>query len=491
MRGPEAGGGLVDGLLERDTAAGGETAQASAACGPRPQPALLESIPPSAAGALGECLAECLPFEPHHLQPLGRPTEAMRAAHAALRLLEDVGPSPQLAWSLINMAHIAALALAPACARYAARAKTLGIQFRDPAVVIRARGYASLTTVFCSDTGWDEYEAVWGEAAATPGLEEHGGILGVLIGMFSVVRGEFGRAERYLAEVAAFLDRRDLGTFRTLVAGLQALTALSRGDWSPAVLAAEQILTRPGLPPQHRIAPLITVALIRARRGEEAVWPLLDEALECATGSLLRLPVCAARAEAAWLAGDDEAVRRSVAEVLTVSGTAYAWLGGSLRRWAHLAGGRSGIDVIAVTPYECETSGDWCTAAREWVVRGCSYDAAVAQLGGDIDAAEAALSTFRRLGARTAARRAQQRLAHLSDRDPDRRRKDTSADPHGLTKRQRDVLELLAAGPSDAAIATALCISIKTANTHVCAIMAKLGVHNRTQAAAYAYQQLR
>ena len=67
--------------------------------------------------------------------------------------------------------------------------------------------------------------------------------------------------------------------------------------------------------------------------------------------------------------------------------------------------------------------------------------------------------------------------------------KTPSADPHGLTKRQRDVLELLAAGHSDTEIATALCISHKTANTHVCAIMAKLGVHNRTQAAAYAHQQ--
>lgn len=435
--------------------------------------------------------AEDLRWLSRLLQPLGRPEEAMRSAHASLLLLENLGPSPQLAWSLINMAHIAALALDPACARYAARAKALGDQFRDPAVVIRARGYTALTTVFCTDTGWDEFEAVWREAATTPGLEEHGGILGILIGMFAVVRGEFGRAERYLAEAAAFLDHCDLGMFQTLVAGLQALTGLARGDWMAAALAAEQILTRPGLTPQHRITPLITVALIRARRGEEPVWPLLDEALECATGSLLRLPVCAARAEAAWLAGDDEAARHAAAEILTVSGTAHAWLGGSLRRWAHLAGGRSGTDVIADTPYEREINGDWCAAAQEWALRGCPYDVAIAQLGGDIDAVEAALGVFRRLGARPAARRAQQRLAQLRGRDPDRRRKGTSADPNGLTKRQRDVLELLATGRSDAEIATALYISTKTANAHVCAVLAKLGVHNRTQAAAYAYQQPR
>lgn len=425
----------------------------------------------------------------HVLQLLGRPAEALAAAHESLRLLEDLGPSPQLAWSLINMAHIAALGLDPACARYAARAKALGAQLRDPAVTIHARGYLTLTTVFCSDTGWDEFEEVWREAAASPGIEEHSGILGILLGTFAVVRGEFGRAQRYLAEVAAYFDHRDLGMFEALVVGLQALTGLAGGDWTSAALAAEQILTQSELAPQHRIAPLITVALIRARRGEEPVWPLLDEALACATGSLLQLPVCAARAEAAWLADDDEEARRCAAEILTVPGPAYAWLGGSLLRWAHLAGGGSGVGVIAATPYEREINGDWRAAAQDWVLRGCPYDAAIAQLGGDADAVEAALGTFRQFGARCAARRAKQRLAQLRGRDPDRRRKDTSTDPHGLTKRQRDVLDLLAAGHSDAEIATALYISTKTANTHVCAIMAKLGVHNRTQAAAYAYQK--
>lgn len=55
------------------------------------------------------------------LLPLGRPAEAIQAAHASVRLLEDLGPSPQLARSLITLAHFAALGVDPACARYAAR----------------------------------------------------------------------------------------------------------------------------------------------------------------------------------------------------------------------------------------------------------------------------------------------------------------------------------------------------------------------------------
>ncbi len=201
-----------------------------------------------------------------------------------------------------------------------------------------------------------------------------------------------------------------------------------------------------------------------------------------------RGPVWAARAEAAWLAGDDDAARAEAnAGLALATAETDPWLIGHLQRWAHLAGDLT--PLIAgdlVTPYHLEVRGDWQAAAEAWSRLGCPYDAAIAQLGGDVKAVQAALDTFRELGARAAARRAQQRLAQLRGRNPDLRRKETSADPHGLTRRQRDVLELLAAGHSDPEIATSLFISPKTVNTHVCAIMAKLNVHNRTQAAAYA-----
>ena len=245
--------------------------------------------------------------------------------------------------------------------------------------------------------------------------------------------------------------------------------------------------------PSHRLLPLISAALIRARRGEQPVAELLDEALAAAEpDDLFRLgAVWAARAEAAFLAGDDDTARAEAQAGLAVAPEhADPWLVGHLQRWVYLTGDPAQpITGDPVTPYHLEIRGDWQAAVDAWSRLGCPYDAAIAALGGDIDAVQAALDTFRRLGARTAARRAQKRLAQLRGRHPDLRRKDTSADPHGLTQRERDVLELLAAGHSDAAIATALHISPKTANSHVCAIMAKLGVHKRTHAAAYAHHQ--
>ncbi len=426
------------------------------------------------------------------LQPLGRAGEAIEAAHTSLDLLERLGPSPQLAWSLINMAHICALALDPACAEYAARAHALGRELHDAAVDVRARGYTALTVVFSRGTGWDELEAVWHEALSTPGLEEHAAVLGVLIYWYAVLRCELDRAEGYLAEALRFCNDHDLGMFSSLLNSAATLATLHRGDWDVAAADAEQILTRPELSPQHRVLPLVTLTLLRARRGQSPAVPVVDEAVNgAAPGDVVHLGVVwVARAEVAWLAGDDE---RAVAEAragLSAAGEgADPWLVGSLRRWIHLSG--TAIDAAegdVRTPFDLEIGGQWEGAAQDWDDRGCAYDAALARLGGDVSAVKAALETFRELGAKTAARRAQQRLATLRVRAPRTRQADKLSDPHALTGRQRQVFDLLAAGLSNPEIAAELHISPKTVGHHVEAILAKLGVQNRTHAVAYALQ---
>jgi DNA-binding NarL/FixJ family response regulator len=84
---------------------------------------------------------------------------------------------------------------------------------------------------------------------------------------------------------------------------------------------------------------------------------------------------------------------------------------------------------------------------------------------------------------RVLARAPQQRLATLHP--PKSNRPSTLADPDGLTRREREVLELLAQGHIDADIAATLHISIKTVGAHVSSILTKLRVDNRTQAATH------
>jgi DNA-binding NarL/FixJ family response regulator len=58
-----------------------------------------------------------------------------------------------------------------------------------------------------------------------------------------------------------------------------------------------------------------------------------------------------------------------------------------------------------------------------------------------------------------------------------------------LTKRELQVLGLLAEGKSQAQIARALVISPKTVGTHIEHILSKLGVRSRAQAVAHAYRE--
>jgi DNA-binding CsgD family transcriptional regulator len=419
-------------------------------------------------------------------------TAAGEAGLASLRLLETLGPSLQLAWSLVNMAQVSAMSYDPRVTGYVDGAITLGTQLGDDAVVLRAHSYAALATVFRADIGWDRLEGTWREAMNNPALAEHAAIIGTIICWTAALHHDLERAQAYVAETTAFCAAHDMGTFQTVVNGAEALVELHRGDWARAAACAEDVLTRPELSPQHRNPPLVTLGLIRARRGQQPVTPLLDEAAAGAKpDDVFRLgAVWAARAEAAWLAGDDDTARTE-AQAGLAAATQHAdpWLVGHLRRWVHLAGGPTEtITGDPVTPYEMEINGDWQAAAEAWTRRGCPYDAAIAQLGGDIAAVGSALGTFRSLGARAATRRAQQRLATLRGRTRRSRGTDTLADPHGLTRRQREVLELLVDGRSSADIAACLHISPKTVDCHVGAVLAKLGVDNRAQAIAHAVQ---
>ncbi|MFZ0903452.1 MAG: AAA family ATPase, partial [Mycobacterium sp.] len=230
---------------------------------------------------LGDRLAEGdnLRWFSQMVYALGRVTEARQADLASLRLLEGLAPSAQLAWSLVHLAELCAFTYDPAGDGYAARAVTLATRLGEEVVVRRARGYAAMTTVFRTDAGWEDLEAVWRDAMAADAMVEYAGITGAIICRTAALHHDLDRADRYIAESTAFCGDRDLVAFQMFVAGDDAQVGLHRGDWSRAGAAAHDVLTRAGLSPLHRTMPLVTAALLRARRGEQPVAPLLDEAL--------------------------------------------------------------------------------------------------------------------------------------------------------------------------------------------------------------------
>lgn len=58
-----------------------------------------------------------------------------------------------------------------------------------------------------------------------------------------------------------------------------------------------------------------------------------------------------------------------------------------------------------------------------------------------------------------------------------------------LTDREREVLALVVSGKTNNQIADELLISVHTAKAHVCAILEKMGVSDRVQAAVKAVKQ--
>ena len=69
---------------------------------------------------------------------------------------------------------------------------------------------------------------------------------------------------------------------------------------------------------------------------------------------------------------------------------------------------------------------------------------------------------------------------------PSRHGPDSTTARHGLTARELDVLRLLGTGATNAEIGRRLYMSPKTASVHVSAIIRKLGVNGRVQAATVA-----
>jgi len=125
-------------------------------------------------------------------------------------------------------------------------------------------------------------------------------------------------------------------------------------------------------------------------------------------------------------------------------------------------------------------------AAQTWRELGAPYETARASVliasacraVGDEEGANmelrAARETFVRLGARPDVDRLDARLE----------RSGTVA--HRLSDRELEVLQLVVAGKTNAAIAAELFISERTVHRHVSNILSKLGVPSRTAAATYA-----
>lgn len=159
---------------------------------------------------------------------------------------------------------------------------------------------------------------------------------------------------------------------------------------------------------------------------------------------------------------------------------------GELAVWRWRAGLLVEPPAEAQELYRRQIAGESEYVAREWSEAGCSYAAALALAdSGDPAALRQALDQLHALGARPAAAIVTRQLRVLGERRLRRGpRTQTRENSAGLTARELEVLPLLAEGLRNAQIAERLVVSHKTVDHHVSAILRKLGVRTRGEAAA-------
>jgi len=323
------------------------------------------------------------------------------------------------------------------------------------------------------------------------GHEEHAARAYTNLSSIAVERMEYAAAEETLAAGIAYCVERDLESWTGYMRAWLARLCFERGEWDRAATEAEALLVRPDTPVVVRQPALVVLARVRVRRGDPGAAALLDEALDLAraTGELQRLaPVAAARAEAAWLAGEPERAAAEVRDAFELArACGDAWSRGELARWLARAGALGDERPVVAPPYAHELKGHMGRAAKAWQALGRPYEQAEALCEGGSDDAGAAFALFLALGARPAAERARARLRALGVRRiPRGPRPATRAHPAGLTARQMEVLALVARGLSNAEIGRRLCVSARTVEHHVAAILTRLSLASRREAAEHA-----
>jgi DNA-binding CsgD family transcriptional regulator len=421
-------------------------------------------------------------------------------ARLAVELLEPQPPGRELAMAYSNVAQLRMLAGDVEGTRaWGGRAVALAEQLGEAEIRAHALNNVGTAELVAGDTaGTAKLEASLA-LALDLGLEEHVARAYTNLGAGCLGLRAYDDAERHLDAGLAYCAEHDLDAWRLYMLGHSARCALDRGDWDAAADAAGAVLAHPGVAVPSRVAPLIVVGRLRARRGDPDPWTPLDEAqqLAQATGEVQRLgPVAAARAEARWLAGEDAAVAAETDAALALARRMRdGWIAAELLAWR----ARAGIDEDAAAMLEdmtgvdpafaAELAGDASGAVARWRERHCPFEAALAAIadGGRTGLAREAVADLQALGARPAANRAARMLREHGVRavrhGPRAATRDNAA---GLTRREVEVLGLVVEGLRNGQIAERLFLSERTVGHHVSAILRKLGVASRGQAAAEA-----
>ncbi|MEZ0580704.1 AAA family ATPase [Nocardioides sp. MH1] len=431
-----------------------------------------------------DALARTLRHRAQCLWRLGQPRSAVAAAEELLALSQSEPESEARAWAL---AYHAFVADTPPPDRIAEldEAVRIGTELRVAEVVTHAMLTRGMIREQIGEDGVADVERALRISRGT-GADAQAGRAFAILYELGVTRLRLDEHEWAWAEGTRWCEEHELRTWSLCLSATRAQVLLRRGRHGEAMLLAGRLLAQPASE-ENRARLRIPYLTSRVRRGNDGAAAELRDAWTLAerAGDRSRLlPIGSARCELAWLS-DDPAGLEEVRRAHTDPAPASPWLHADLAVGLARLGLLDVPPVDAPSPYAEELRGDHRAAAEAWRGRGCPYEAAVVlACSGDAGLVEEASQAFDRLGCEPAAEKARRLLRDLtgtpSPRGP---RRSTRAHPAGLTAREAEVLQLLAQGMTNAEIAERLVLSTRTVDHHVSAVLAKLGVGNRADAA--------
>jgi DNA-binding CsgD family transcriptional regulator len=427
----------------------------------------------------------------------GNKAESDGYAKQAIACLSALPPGAELAMAYSNCAQLYMLAdQAELALEWGGKAIALASRLDETEILSHAFNNVGMAKLHrLEPSGLADLELSL-RLALDNGFEEHAARAYTNLASIAVRHYQLDRAQRYLADGIGYCEMHDLESWGRYMTAFRARMHLERGDWQAATDDALGIIQHPRAATISKIPAMVVLALVRARRGDPEVDRPLEEARKLAlpTGEMQRIGiVTAARAEAAWLKGRGEEALDEVRETFELAcAQTDPWAKGELAAWLRRCGGSvdSKQDDLAglAEPFALQIAGEWRKAAAAWEKLGCPYEQALALSEGDDEQAlRQALEICDRLGAASLAFVVRRKLRASGVRGIARGAQErTKANPHGLTNSELKVLAQLAQGRRNAEIARRLFVSEKTVGHHVSAILAKLDVRSRGEAAAAA-----
>jgi len=319
---------------------------------------------------------------------------------------------------------------------------------------------------------------------------EHATRAYVNLGSINLQYRNLNAADQYFSKGLEYGNEKDIYVFSLCMAGHYAKTKLNFGSWNEGIELANYVLKHKNVPPGNTVMPLNVLAIIRARRNDPGALKLINECIEMAfkMGEMEKIvSISAAKAEYFWLQGKLLDFANELFSIyLKVLKSPNPWFTGEIAYWVWKSGHLKEIPKIIAEPYKLQIQGKWKEAANLWEGLHCPYEHALALSEGNEEAMKKALEILDRLGASATSQLIKQKMRAQGVRSiPKGPRRTTRKNPSGLTLRQEEILNLLGKGLSNNEIGNKLFISPKTVDHHISAILSKLNIHSRFEAAAF------